>query len=95
MDLPVCDAYEISIEKRKKKGMKKNNKLVSSCMAVVANINSPTGFSESATFEDLRNADCTSCAVAEDMSAYWAPALYFKHLNGSYQEVQQDGGMLA
>lgn len=58
-------------------------------------IHGSNGFSASTTFEDLRNADCTSCAVAEDMSVYWAPALYFKHINGSYQEVQQDGGMLA
>lgn len=64
-------------------------------MGVVVNINSPAGFSASSTFEDLRNADCTSCAVAEDMSVYWAPAVYFKHLNGTYQEVKQDGGMLA
>ncbi|EAQ90551.1 hypothetical protein CHGG_02486 [Chaetomium globosum CBS 148.51] len=58
-------------------------------------IHGSSGFSASSTFEDLRNADCTSCAVAEDMSVYWAPAVYFKHLNGTYQEVKQDGGMLA
>jgi hypothetical protein len=33
--------------------------------------------------------------VTEDKSAYWAPAVYFKHANGTYQEVLQDGGMLA
>lgn len=29
------------------------------------------------------------------MSSYWAPNLYFKHANGTYQEVEQIGGMLA
>ncbi|KAL2157597.1 hypothetical protein VTH06DRAFT_5976 [Thermothelomyces fergusii] len=58
-------------------------------------VHGSSGFGASATYEDLRNGDCTSCAVAEDMSAYWAPVLYFRHANGSYQEVLQDGGMLA
>lgn len=40
-------------------------------------------------------ADCTSCAVTEDKSAYWTPAVYFKHDNGSYELVPQTGGMLA
>jgi hypothetical protein len=53
------------------------------------------GFNADATYEDLVNGDCTSCAVTEDKSAYWAPAVYFKHANGTYQEVLQDGGMLA
>lgn len=29
------------------------------------------------------------------MSVYWAPVVYFRHANGTYQEVLQDGGMLA
>jgi hypothetical protein len=43
----------------------------------------------------LTNGDCTSCAVAQDKSAYWAPTLYFKHADGTYEAVQQVGGMLA
>ncbi|KAK4043458.1 hypothetical protein C8A01DRAFT_43585 [Parachaetomium inaequale] len=58
-------------------------------------IHGSSGFNSDATYEDLVNGDCTSCAVAEDKSAYWAPAVYFKHANGTYQEVLQDGGMLA
>ncbi|KAK4127764.1 hypothetical protein N657DRAFT_653905 [Parathielavia appendiculata] len=58
-------------------------------------IHGSSGFNAAATYEDLRNGDCTSCAVTQDMSAYWAPTLYFKHANGSYEEVQQIGGMLA
>lgn len=58
-------------------------------------LTSHVGFSETSTFEDLMAGDCTSCAVVEDMSAYWAPNLYFRHANGTYQEVPQIGGMLA
>ncbi|GAB1314204.1 hypothetical protein MFIFM68171_04414 [Madurella fahalii] len=58
-------------------------------------IHGSSGFSEKSTYEDLANADCTSCAVVEDKSAYWTPNLYFKHANGTYEAVQQVGGMLA
>lgn len=58
-------------------------------------IHGSSGFSEKATYEDLINADCTSCAVTQDKSVYWAPALYFQHANGTYQIVNQVGGMLA
>jgi hypothetical protein len=53
------------------------------------------GFSETCTYDDVVNADCTSCAVTTDKSVYWTPALYFKHDNGSYELVPQTGGMLA
>ncbi|KAJ5926718.1 hypothetical protein N7516_008491 [Penicillium verrucosum] len=43
----------------------------------------------------LLKSDCTSCAVTQDKSAYWAPALYFMHANGSAQVVEEVGGMLA
>lgn len=46
------------------------------------------------TEDSLRQSDCTSCAVTQDKSAYWAPALYFVHANGSAELVEQDGGML-
>lgn len=58
-------------------------------------IHGSSGFSDAATYEDLANGECTSCAVAQDKSAYWAPVLYFKHADGSFEEVQQVGGMLA
>lgn len=58
--------------------------------------NKLVGFSESATYDDLRGADCTSCSVTQDKSAYWTPALYFQDAStGEYELVQQDGGMLA
>ncbi len=55
----------------------------------------PSGFSESAQYDDLIFANCTSCAVTQDKSAYWTPAAYFHHANGSYELVPQIGGMLA
>ncbi|KAL1839072.1 hypothetical protein VTJ49DRAFT_1902 [Mycothermus thermophilus] len=58
-------------------------------------IHGSSGFSESSTYEDLVNADCTSCAVLEDKSVYWAPSLYFHHADGRFEEVGQEGGMLA
>lgn len=48
-----------------------------------------------ATGADLKKGDCTSCAVTQDKSAYWTPALYFMHENGTAQIVEQVGGMLA
>lgn len=48
------------------------------------------------TFEDLTASDsCTSCAVKQDHSAYWTPALYFMYENGTSTLVPQIGGMLA
>jgi len=58
-------------------------------------IHGSSGFHESATYEDLMAGDCTSCAVKEDMSAYWAPGMYFRHANGSFELVPQVGGLLA
>lgn len=29
------------------------------------------------------------------MSAYWTPSVYFQHENGTFQNTQQVGGMLA
>lgn len=45
--------------------------------------------------ETLRESNCTSCGVMQDKSAYWTPALYFMHTNGSAQVVPEVGGMLA
>ncbi|KAL2266437.1 hypothetical protein VTJ83DRAFT_5789 [Remersonia thermophila] len=61
----------------------------------VHSIHGSSGFGMSSTYEDLVNADCTSCAVLEDKSVYWAPSLYFRHEDGRFEEVGQEGGMLA
>ncbi|KAF9876986.1 hypothetical protein CkaCkLH20_05252 [Colletotrichum karsti] len=59
-------------------------------------IHGSNGISPSATFSDLVAADCTSCRVKEDKSAYWTPALYFQDTTtGEFEVVEQVGGMLA
>ncbi|KAI1125862.1 hypothetical protein F5Y10DRAFT_222383 [Nemania abortiva] len=55
-----------------------------------------SGFGMSATYDDLVNGDCTSCAVKQDKSAYWTPSMYFLDSDtGEYSPVPQVGGMLA
>ncbi|OAX82989.1 hypothetical protein ACJ72_02649 [Emergomyces africanus] len=46
------------------------------------------------TYQQLRESECTSCEVLEDMSLYWAPALYYEHTDKSTEVVKQVGGML-
>ncbi|PYH90916.1 hypothetical protein BO71DRAFT_461155 [Aspergillus ellipticus CBS 707.79] len=53
------------------------------------------GFTMSSTEATLKKGNCTSCAVTQDKSAYWAPALYFMHENGDTELVNEVGGMLA
>lgn len=53
----------------------------------------PNTISSKADYDTLTNADCSSCAVKTDNSAYWTPALYYVH-NGKYYSVNQKGGML-
>ena len=52
--------------------------------------------SPSSTHADLMAGNCTSCAVKQDMSAYWHPALYFRDsATGEFELAPQVGGMLA
>jgi len=39
----------------------------------------------------MQAAYCTSCGIQKDKSAYWTPQMYFRHRNGSYEEVPHDG----
>ncbi|KAF2717495.1 hypothetical protein K431DRAFT_333967 [Polychaeton citri CBS 116435] len=52
-------------------------------------------FGFNTTSDDLVDSSCTSCAVTQDRSAYWTPALYFQYHNGTTVLVEQVGGMLA
>ncbi|PLN77645.1 hypothetical protein BDW42DRAFT_155499 [Aspergillus taichungensis] len=52
-------------------------------------------FSMSSDADVLKAADCTSCEVKQDKSAYWAPALYFIDEDGDAELVDEVGGMLA
>lgn len=52
------------------------------------------GFKPLMTYNDTQQSTCSSCTVVGDNSNYWVPALYFKHKNGSFESVQQNGGAL-
>lgn len=44
----------------------------------------------------LLQGSCTSCAVRQDKSAYWAPSLYFiDNETGDSELVDEVGGLLA
>ncbi|KAI1365869.1 hypothetical protein F5Y08DRAFT_327760 [Xylaria arbuscula] len=59
-------------------------------------VHGSSGFGVSATYDDLTAGDCTSCAVKQDKSAYWTPAMYFLNEDtGEYSPVPQVGGMLS
>ena len=45
------------------------------------------------TYDDIIKAQCTSCTVQADKSAYWAPNLYYAHSDGTFEEVST-GAML-
>lgn len=48
----------------------------------------------STTYEEMRNASCTSCQIQQDMSNYWIPQLYYQNSgNGSFEDVSTIGGM--
>ncbi|PHH65627.1 hypothetical protein CDD81_1713 [Ophiocordyceps australis] len=62
----------------------------------VHSIHGSSGFTESASTQDLLDGGCTSCRVTQDKSSYWHPALYFQHADtASYELVPQVGGMLS
>ncbi|KAF2140807.1 uncharacterized protein K452DRAFT_319126 [Aplosporella prunicola CBS 121167] len=48
-------------------------------------------FNFSTTYEDALNSPCSSCAIKEDPSIYWAPKLYFHAANGSFISVPLEG----
>lgn len=61
----------------------------------VHSVHGSSAFSMDSDGDTLKTGHCTSCAVTQDKSAYWTPALYFMHENGTAQIVPEVGGMLA
>jgi hypothetical protein len=54
----------------------------------VHSIMGASGFSMSATADDLLKSECSNAKVKGDFSNYWFPSLYFKDPNnGSYESV--------
>lgn len=45
----------------------------------------------SSTYDTLQQSDCTSCTIQADKSAYWTPALYYQHADGTFEEVKNTG----
>ncbi|KAL8858636.1 MAG: hypothetical protein Q9178_004930 [Gyalolechia marmorata] len=48
-----------------------------------------SAFSPKSTSEELLKSKCTSCGVAQDKSAYWAPPLYFMGDDGTMELVPE------
>ncbi|GAA6021435.1 hypothetical protein JCM10207_004732 [Rhodosporidiobolus poonsookiae] len=57
----------------------------------VHTISGASNFNLEVNFHTLRESQCTSCQVKQDMSNYWTPALYFAWRNGSFTLVDQGG----
>ncbi|KAG6993847.1 hypothetical protein G7Y79_00050g085840 [Physcia stellaris] len=55
-------------------------------------ISGPSNIGPDSTYTSLQSANCTSCEIQADKSAYWTPTFYYQHANGSFQEVP-NGGM--
>lgn len=51
-----------------------------------------SGFTWNATTDSLLQSTATTCGVAQDKSAYWAPPLVFQHEDGTIEGVPQVGG---
>ncbi|KAB5523167.1 hypothetical protein GE09DRAFT_976836, partial [Coniochaeta sp. 2T2.1] len=45
----------------------------------------------SSTYDTLQDSECTSCTIQADKSAYWTPALYYQHTDGTFEEVSNTG----
>jgi hypothetical protein len=46
------------------------------------------------TYSTLSDADCTSCEIQDDKSAYWTALLYYEFPNGSFVDVPQSGSVV-
>uniref|UniRef100_A0A0W0FVT9 DUF1996 domain-containing protein n=1 Tax=Moniliophthora roreri TaxID=221103 RepID=A0A0W0FVT9_MONRR len=51
-------------------------------------------FKSNSTFDTLRASKCTSCQVAQDLSNYWFPKLYFRDPKTKMFEAVPNGGLL-
>ncbi|OLN81142.1 WSC domain-containing protein-like protein 6 [Colletotrichum chlorophyti] len=54
-----------------------------------------SGFDFTMTYQQARNASCSTCKVTADLSNYWIPTLYYQGQDGKFTSVSQSGGMLA
>jgi hypothetical protein len=52
------------------------------------------GFDFTMDYNSTQASTCSSCTVIGDNSNYWTPTLWFQHQNGTFESVNQVGGML-
>lgn len=57
-------------------------------------VHGASGFKGPSTYESLRQSNCTSCLVKEDLSNYWFPKLYFHDRAKNKFEEVNNGGLL-
>ncbi|KAJ7073580.1 hypothetical protein C8F01DRAFT_1271222, partial [Mycena amicta] len=60
----------------------------------VHTISGGSNFNPNYTFANLRASSCTNCLVAQDLSNYWYPKLYFQDPKTKLFEPVPDGGLL-
>ncbi|KAG9021141.1 hypothetical protein FS837_007537, partial [Tulasnella sp. UAMH 9824] len=57
-------------------------------------IHGGSNFSKDMTYNTARQSSCTSCSIAQDLSNYWTPTLYFKDPTTGQFEKVPNGGLL-
>ncbi|KAI0015732.1 WSC-domain-containing protein [Xylariomycetidae sp. FL0641] len=54
-------------------------------------ISGASNINATATFDSLQSAECSTCSVQADKSAYWTPQLYYQHADGTFEDVPNGG----
>ncbi|KAF8811252.1 hypothetical protein BYT27DRAFT_7184648 [Phlegmacium glaucopus] len=60
----------------------------------VHTVHGASGFASNSTYDTLRISSCTNCEVAQDLSNYWFPKLYFRDPKTGLFEPVPNGGLL-
>ncbi|KAJ7800475.1 hypothetical protein B0H14DRAFT_3113904 [Mycena olivaceomarginata] len=60
----------------------------------VHTIHGASNFNPNYSFDNLRASNCTNCVVAQDLSNYWFPKLYFQDPKTKLFEPVPNGGLL-
>ncbi|PBK62265.1 hypothetical protein ARMSODRAFT_964281 [Armillaria solidipes] len=60
----------------------------------VHTVHGGSNFGPSSTYQTMRQSQCTSCQVGQDLSNYWFPKLYFRDPETGLFESVANGGLL-
>ncbi|KAK0472168.1 hypothetical protein IW261DRAFT_1596974 [Armillaria novae-zelandiae] len=60
----------------------------------VHTVHGGSNFAPSSTYQTMRQSQCTSCQVGQDLSNYWFPKLYFRDPKTGLFESVANGGLL-